>query len=213
MPTENPCKEARPRTVKEEWLSHIEFTNPDTPEPAFFPRETFEAYGELDPITLLGKIQNGKRVARKAVCNLHGNFALTGWHFDNWIAWAGSEQAYSDGWTGNEGSCPGCCINLQELLATRPELRGNWPRHFALETPAICLAHGPLILKAGVEVYPDGSCFEEKTRIDEERCPRCESETLHEMNVQDSLGLSHEEWELRGGWIMAALRAPVASCR
>lgn len=209
MPTENPCKEARSRTVKEEWLSHIEFANPDTP--AFFPRETFKAYGELDPITLLGKIQNGTRVARNAVCAMHGPFVLAGWHFENWIAWAGREQGYSEYWTGDEGSCYGCRIKLQDLLADRPELRRDWPRHFELETLAICLAHGPLILKADVNVYPDGSCFEEKIRIDEDWCPCCESETLHEMSVQDSLGLSDEEWASRGEWIMAALRAPVAS--
>lgn len=195
-----------------EWLCQIKFLNTDTY--TFAPKETFQSFEELeatDPITLLSKIQNGTRVTRDAVCEVHGQFVLAGWHFDNWIAWAGREQTYCSGWTGDEGGCHGCYAEFQAHIAKKPEFKGSFPRLFALETPAMCPTHGPLILKAEVRVYPDGpyigKCLE-KVNIDEVwmgHCPQCESEMVHEMYVCDSLGLSNKEWALRGAQVMAAL--------
>lgn len=201
------------RRVKEEWLGQMQMPNHDTH--AFTVRKTFEAFDEIDPATVLGKIQNGSRVTRNAVCEIHGQFVLAGWLFDNWIAWAGREQTYGRGWTGDQGSCHGCYQEFQAHIAEKPEFKGSWPRLFALETPAMCPTHGPLILRAGVRVYADVPVQYigyglDKINIDEEwmgHCPECQALTMEEIYVCDALGLSGDEWTLRGEQVMAALHA------
>lgn len=204
-----------------QWISQIEPLNHDTKsvswESDFVVRGNFQAFQELEdanPLDLLSKIKSGIKVTRKANCEDHGPFMLTGWRFANWIAWAGRPKLYSSGWPGDDGSCPGCQAEMKELIASETEkFRSSFPRRFSLETPAICIDHGPLILKAGVREYPDspyiGTVWE-KVRIDEEwmnHCPDCESELVYEADVKESLGLSDGEWELRGDKVMAALLA------
>lgn len=184
-----------------EWLKKEGGENLDTPLGNMF--EVFEELEALKPEDLIRKIETGQPVRRTRRCEVHGTFTQLGHRVDRWIAWSGHEEIYTSGWTGDEGSCPGC---RTEYLHS-PNRSGYCPTRFQFETPALCEVHGPLILKAHVYVCEENS-YIERVQVHETsmgRCPDCESQTVYEMQLQDSLGLSNEEWDICGKQVMAAL--------
>lgn len=165
--------------------------------------EVFDELETLNPEDLIRKIETGQPVHRNRICEVHGTFTQIGHRVGRWIAWSGHENIYSSGWTGDEGSCPGCRAKYLQS----PKRPGYWPTRYQFETPALCDIHGPLILKAHVYVCEENP-YVERVQVNEDsmgRCPDCESQTLREMQLQDSLGLSNEEWEICGKQVMAAL--------
>jgi hypothetical protein len=185
-------------------------------------RDLWEAAGEIDDdegvdlAQLMAKIQSGTPITREEKCSKHGPFLRKGFRFDNWLAWNGRESMFSSD-RSDEG-CAGCKDDEERWDKEHPEgaqRRAEFAHTlpiltFELESPAICRRHGALTIEAVLHEYGEVWIQAKQPRFRLMQrymcwCPGCEAECIYEMQVQEDLGLSNEQWERGGTQILAAI--------